>query len=240
VLYELLAGKPPFPADSIAALVLAVARDKPRALRAERDEVPPEFEAAILRCLAKEPEGRFASVAELAAAIAPFGSSRAADAVARITHLLRSSPPPRIDLSPAAPEYAPTVHAETPSNWTPRARLLRTKATTRALSGGIAALLVAGGVAVLLLRSGHAPVRAVADAPAPSATEVPASPLPPGALGAAPSVSTSAAPSAASAPVGTSSGVAPTSSAKPAPARSVPETRPAPEPRTAVPKMELK
>ncbi|MGD0525887.1 MAG: protein kinase [Polyangiaceae bacterium] len=240
VLYELLAGKPPFPADSIAALVLAVARAEPRSLQAERAEVAPELAAAVLRCLAKEPEGRFASVAELAAAIAPFGSSRAADAVARITHLLRSSPPPRVDAGPPTPEYAPTVHAETPSNWTPRARLLRTRATTRALFGGIAALLVAGGAAVLLSPSGRAPVRAMVDAPAPPVAESPPSAPPAGVAAAAPPVSTSAAPSAASVPAVTSSGTPATSATKPAPARSVPETRPAPEPRTGVPKMELK
>jgi eukaryotic-like serine/threonine-protein kinase len=240
VLYELLAGKPPFPADSIAALVLAVARAEPRSLQAERAEVAPELAAAVLRCLAKEPEGRFASVAELAAAIAPFGSSRAADAVARITHLLRSSPPPRVDAEPPTPEYAPTVHAETPSNWTPRARLLRTRATTRALFGGIAALLVAGGAAVLLSPSGRAPVRAMVDAPAPPVAEAPPSAPPAGVAAAAPPVSTSAAPSAASVPAVTSSGTPATSATKPAPARGVPETRPAPEPRTGVPKMELK
>ncbi len=69
VLYQMVSGRPPFVADDpVAALYQHVNEPvtPPSRLRA----LPPELEAAILRCLEKEPTARFASAAELEAALA--------------------------------------------------------------------------------------------------------------------------------------------------------------------------
>ncbi len=72
VLYECLAGRPPFRAASLAGLVAQIERDLPPPPSQSRPGLPTGLEAACLRSLAKTPGDRFASMAEFAAALAPF------------------------------------------------------------------------------------------------------------------------------------------------------------------------
>ncbi|HSY25098.1 MAG TPA: serine/threonine-protein kinase [Polyangiaceae bacterium] len=72
VLFELLTRRWPFEAESMPELCLKVVTEPPRPLAEFRPELPPGVGAIIERCLAKEPGGRFASVAEFATALEPF------------------------------------------------------------------------------------------------------------------------------------------------------------------------
>lgn len=72
VVYEMLAGEPPFRAASARALMAKHVTETPRPIRALRPEVGAGVEAALGRALAKDPAHRFASVAEFVAA---FGES---------------------------------------------------------------------------------------------------------------------------------------------------------------------
>ncbi|MCB0962861.1 MAG: serine/threonine protein kinase, partial [Acidimicrobiales bacterium] len=56
VLYEALAGQPPFAADTDAATALARLQHDPAPLRSHRAEVPPAVEAVVLQALARRPE----------------------------------------------------------------------------------------------------------------------------------------------------------------------------------------
>jgi serine/threonine protein kinase len=69
MIYEALAGARPFRGDSPIALAYAMQHTSPEALRARRDDVPPELEAVVMRAIARRPEDRFASAAEFAAAL---------------------------------------------------------------------------------------------------------------------------------------------------------------------------
>ncbi len=73
ILFEFLIGRVPFMSHSATALALMVAQDPPPRPRDLRPEIPREVEDAILKCLAKAPAARFASVDEFVAAIEPFG-----------------------------------------------------------------------------------------------------------------------------------------------------------------------
>jgi serine/threonine protein kinase len=87
VLFEMLAGRKPFAGQSFAALASEILTAPPRQLRKIRFDAPEELEAVVNRCLAKRPEDRFATVAELAAALAPFAPEEAhavADRTVRI------------------------------------------------------------------------------------------------------------------------------------------------------------
>ena len=75
VLYELLVGRPPWNAPSVTAVAAMIVADAAAPPRTLREEIPAELDAAILRCLEKRPEDRFASIAELRRALAPFGTS---------------------------------------------------------------------------------------------------------------------------------------------------------------------
>jgi serine/threonine-protein kinase len=75
-LHELLSGNPIFCADSLARIFAHVLWDAPEALSATRDDVPAALEAVVLRCLAKAPADRYATVEALADALASFASSQ--------------------------------------------------------------------------------------------------------------------------------------------------------------------
>lgn len=68
VLYELLAGRPPFEGSNLRVVMVAHILREPPALRETSPEVPEPLAALIHRCLAKAPDAR-PSAAELAAAL---------------------------------------------------------------------------------------------------------------------------------------------------------------------------
>jgi eukaryotic-like serine/threonine-protein kinase len=103
ILYELLVRDPPFSADSPLALLAAVVSDPLPSIREKRPDVPPELEAVIAKCLEKNPDNRYQTVAELADALAPF-APRSLPSVSRISGILRSTSmrPPPADKSPSS------------------------------------------------------------------------------------------------------------------------------------------
>jgi serine/threonine protein kinase len=70
VVYELLAGRSPFPADSLATLVTRILETTPRPVGVGWPECPPELDRLILRCLARDPRQRFDSMDEVVAELA--------------------------------------------------------------------------------------------------------------------------------------------------------------------------
>jgi serine/threonine-protein kinase len=75
VLYEMLAGEPPFTGPTAQSIVAKVMTDEPRPLTELRRTVPAPVESAVLTALEKLPADRFGSAAEFAAAL---DTSRAA------------------------------------------------------------------------------------------------------------------------------------------------------------------
>jgi Protein kinase domain/Domain of unknown function (DUF4328) len=68
VLYECLAGRPPFPARSDVAVLLAHLEAAPPRLTDERPDLPAAIDGVVARALAKAKEDRFGSCRELVAA----------------------------------------------------------------------------------------------------------------------------------------------------------------------------
>ena len=88
ILYELVCGKPPFEGESLSGVLAAVCADPPVAMTQRRVGIPVELEAVIVRCLQKEPEKRYATIAAFAQALQPFAPPEAKAQVARISRLL--------------------------------------------------------------------------------------------------------------------------------------------------------
>jgi hypothetical protein len=66
ILYELAAGRPPFCADTAVATMRRVCDEQPPSLRQLNPEVDRDLETICLKCLCKQPEGRYGSAALLA------------------------------------------------------------------------------------------------------------------------------------------------------------------------------
>jgi eukaryotic-like serine/threonine-protein kinase len=86
VLYQLLAGEPPFRGDTLAQLMAAILVDDPPPLAERR--VDAALAAVVHRCLRRPREERFADVAELARALAPFGGPAADARASRVAEIL--------------------------------------------------------------------------------------------------------------------------------------------------------
>jgi serine/threonine protein kinase/Tfp pilus assembly protein PilF len=65
VLYEMLAGQPPFKGEYEAAIVYAIAHTTPPPVRELRPDLPAELEDIVERAMAKNPDERFQSAEEL-------------------------------------------------------------------------------------------------------------------------------------------------------------------------------
>jgi eukaryotic-like serine/threonine-protein kinase len=91
ILYQLVSGALAFDGESLPAVCAAVLQANPIPVRQRAPHVTPELERAIHRCLSKNRDDRFRTVAELASAIAPLGSTRARTSLSRIARLLDGS-----------------------------------------------------------------------------------------------------------------------------------------------------
>jgi serine/threonine-protein kinase len=96
ILYEFLAGHPPFRDQTLARLAQAIRANIPEPVTAIRSDVPPALDAVVQACMQTDPEGRPPSVLDLAIALAPFADRRDRDSVRIIAGVLNGSlvPPP--------------------------------------------------------------------------------------------------------------------------------------------------
>jgi serine/threonine protein kinase len=177
ILYELLAGVPPFAAETMPEIVFMVTQRDPPPLAGKRADVPPGLADVVARCLLRDPTKRYANVAKLASALAPFGPPRSEISIERIARVLgASAPPPRdVTAKPGAPMHA------TSSTWASSQSGARvtSKARIAAIAGAVVVACVGLGVAWRALRSpsespraDRTPTTAVA-VPAASAVEPP-------------------------------------------------------------------
>ncbi len=234
ILYELLTGGVPFNAMTFTELVLMVNMDAPRSIAAIRNDVAPGLEAAVLKCLEKRPENRFANVAELAWAIEPFGPPQAQASAERVSRTLEaaglaSSGPrtQRVSGSGVEPTTAGSITALSSSAAAPEPP--RPRRTAPFL--GAAALLVVGGAAAFFVTQKRNDAPAAADQSRPAVIEAaPAAPTPSAVVVATPTATPTVTPSAAVPDVASAAPTATTAPVRPALHGKLP---PAPPPPTA-------
>lgn len=160
ILFELVTGEPPFQGETLPEVCAQILTTEPRPIRALRGDVPPELESVVARCLHKEREQRYGSVAELAVALGPFAPQRALVSVERVSRVLN-----RQGAEPSEPPAPARTGAETQAAWSETAvPLTIPKRSTPWLAVAAAGLLVVGGSTVLLL-SRSEPDAAVAARP---------------------------------------------------------------------------
>src|SRR5580692_5182786 len=94
VLYELLTAHPPFRSERMPELVTAILHGPPRAIDSWGISIPAGLQEIVRRCLEKNPQRRFANVAQLANALAPYSPPSSAPTIKRIAALLADAAPP--------------------------------------------------------------------------------------------------------------------------------------------------
>ncbi len=124
ILYEVCTGYVPFAVKTLSEAAAKHPYTRPTPPRVVRPDLPPTLEAIILRCLAKAPEQRFATAAELSAELYAILHPNAATTV--LPPLEPDAPEPALDeaapdeAAPDAPTtFQPVPAASTQSATTP-------------------------------------------------------------------------------------------------------------------------
>jgi serine/threonine-protein kinase len=121
LLYQLLAGRVPFPGRTITDIITEVLQTTPAPLEGAVPGVTPALDAAILHCLEKDPAQRCPDVDTLATALAPFASPAGARSVAAIHRLASGRAPlPSASDGPGSQRPPPPASTRAPSapSWT--------------------------------------------------------------------------------------------------------------------------
>jgi serine/threonine-protein kinase len=171
VLYELMTAALPFQAERLDELYGRVLHSAPAPISTHVATVPPGLEAVILQCLQKDRARRFASAADLAAALAPYASAGGAARASRVAAALgvTTTPSRPTELYETFPPLPPPVIVR--STPPPRPRASAPIAARRAWSAlvpiavGIAALMIAATIAVLVVRRRPPPIAATSASP---------------------------------------------------------------------------
>ncbi len=196
VLYEMLVGAPAFAGSNMIEILDAIAACNPAPPSVCQPGVPPPLDDVVLRCLTREPEHRFASVAELAVALVPFASPAAAGLAERAVRISQEPIPAYVEPHFAALRSEPRPSAVTVM--TPDRQRARTVSRSRivavALAAAILPLTLAAG-AFRVLSPGSFGARVAAPPVVPSASFTlaqPPPPAPPGTSASSPAPATSA------------------------------------------------
>ena len=118
VLYEILTGEPPFVGDSPVAVAYQHVREDPVPPSRRHSDISPEMDAVVLKALAKNPDNRYQTAAEMRSDLVRVHSGEAPDAPKILTDAERTSfmsaPPSHPDMTEPiddAPRQQP-VYAE--------------------------------------------------------------------------------------------------------------------------------
>ena len=109
VLYELVTGVLPFDADDIGVLLLQQVKKEPTPPSQLSDDIPTGLEQVILRALRKQPEDRFATAGEMAAALAAVSAGKSPDLTPNNEAQAEEIPATQTDTPPTQVSPRPNV-----------------------------------------------------------------------------------------------------------------------------------
>jgi serine/threonine-protein kinase len=127
VLYEVLTGEPPFVGDSPVAVAYQHVREDPVPPSERHPDISPELDAVVLKALAKNPDNRYQSAAEMRTDLIRVHSGEAPEAPkvftdAERTSLLAAAPPnsrnqPTEHIPTHQPRYVPKERNPAIGRW---------------------------------------------------------------------------------------------------------------------------
>jgi serine/threonine-protein kinase len=148
ILYELVAGRTPFQADTFSGLCVKIAMDPHPPMRALPATLPPGFEAVVNRALEKDPARRHQSAAELAQALAPYAGAAARDRAQRLVAAVPGALPSAAHQVMLGPNANTLDAASGQARSAARGRSGRSRAQVIAGAGIAAAVAIGVGIGV--------------------------------------------------------------------------------------------
>jgi serine/threonine-protein kinase len=242
ILYECASGKRPFKADALPKLAVLIHEGKPMPLSERRPDLPASFVEVVHKAMARDRDQRFATAAELGAALEPFGAL-ALDETQPETSLPRnasSRPPPSAHARSERPPQGPalTGGGSAMSLGAPgeTAKVRRASRNVGTMVVGVIAAIIgaalvvivaargglgsAGGAAVAVPPPTASPLPVAATAPPEAPSAVSLTPLPAATVLASASASAKPAPVAPAASAGSALHAPPSGAARPPPSAS--------------------
>jgi eukaryotic-like serine/threonine-protein kinase len=165
ILFELLTGQTPFRGDSLPVLLAAIMMEEPEGLRRLRPDLAEPLEEVVLRALRKDRAARYATVADLAAALAGFAPVRSRavlEKMVRASSARPTAPPTSTDVTSGQPKATASPGSMTGGTWskTGSGEAKRRRGGRWAVLA-VAASVVAGALAWRAKGSGVEPRRAL-------------------------------------------------------------------------------
>jgi serine/threonine-protein kinase len=246
VLYELLAGRKPFVADSPTAVILKILKEDPTPIETLAPDLPPDLVAAVMRALSKDPDQRYATadafgreLQQIRKSLHPSVSTSQLDETRFASTMVMKALHQDLQQTRMGAKTAATAAGPTPAEEPSRPKWL--------IPAGVGAVVLIAAIGGFLMSRGSSPAApspatttagsaAPPSAPATTPPSAPAAPAPtPAAANSAPPPATTTPPPIAATPTGVALGTSkiPVEPKKPAlpPAAAAP---PAPPPSAAV------
>ncbi len=155
VLYEVLTAAPPFMAETLPALSAAIVSDDPVHPTDRRADLPRELGDVVVACLAKKPEDRPQSVAQLAEMLRPWAGAASSTHIERVRGMAAADP---LEASRPWPRRALSSRPlDTASAWGTTRQRRRSTSRGILLGVGVGLLLFVGVLVLLTLRSRSKP-----------------------------------------------------------------------------------
>jgi len=157
ILFRLVSGRVPFHGDTLGDLLHKVMNEPTPSLRAHCPNLPAGFEHVVETCLMKQRSDRYASLAELASALAPYALESVRPSAQRVAMVLGAvgSRPSLASSTPGVPAVSvnsPTTNgtATTKGVWTGEGSEKRrlTRVSVGIAAGAVVATLAAAGLLV--------------------------------------------------------------------------------------------
>jgi serine/threonine-protein kinase len=114
IMYRLVTGIMPFPAEDNDQLVYQVTKRPIAPLREYASTLPAGFDAVVARCMERDKSRRFATVAELARALAPYAPDNPTPSLERIALLGPEAEEGGTELMPGALRSQPSPASQHP------------------------------------------------------------------------------------------------------------------------------
>ena len=150
VLYEMLAGRPPFSGDSAVAIAYRHLSEDPVPPSTHNSAVPPALDAAVLRAMAKDPDARYESAEQLRAdLLAAAQGAGAADETVVAAPVVAAAGAGSTQMLPPLTEAATAVRPPAPPYVGPAPDDVHRRRRRAAI--GLAALVLLAIVAVFAL-----------------------------------------------------------------------------------------